>query len=62
MGCFVYAIFGTSKDITLGPTAIMSQIVVAARGDNGVGYVFVMTLTCGIIQFALGFLKLGLSI
>ncbi|XP_065828995.1 sodium-independent sulfate anion transporter-like [Oscarella lobularis] len=62
MGCFVYAIFGTSKDITLGPTAIMSQIVVAARGDNGVGYVFVMTLTCGIIQFALGFLKLGMIV
>ncbi|EDO34158.1 predicted protein, partial [Nematostella vectensis] len=24
MGCFVYCVFGTSKDITLGPTAIMS--------------------------------------
>ena len=24
MGCFVYCLFGTSKDITLGPTAIMS--------------------------------------
>ena len=24
MGCFIYCFFGTSKDITLGPTAIMS--------------------------------------
>lgn len=24
MGCFIYCFLGTSKDITLGPTAIMS--------------------------------------
>ena len=24
MGCFVYCVFGSSKDITIGPTAIMA--------------------------------------
>ena len=24
MGCFVYIVFGSSKDITIGPTAIMA--------------------------------------
>ena len=24
MGCFIYCVMGTSKDVTLGPTAIMS--------------------------------------
>ena len=27
MGCFVYVFFGTAKDITFGPTAIMSLMV-----------------------------------
>lgn len=27
MGCFVYIFFGTAKDITFGPTAIMSLMV-----------------------------------
>lgn len=30
MGVFVYAIFGTAKDVTVGPTALMSLIVAAA--------------------------------
>lgn len=30
MGPFIYCIFGTSKDISLGPTAIMSALVAAA--------------------------------
>jgi len=24
MGCFVYLVFGSSKDVTVGPTAIMA--------------------------------------
>jgi len=27
MGCFIYCLMGTSKDITMGPTAIMSILV-----------------------------------
>ena len=27
MGCFVYCLMGTSRDITMGPTAIMSILV-----------------------------------
>ena len=30
MGPFMYCLFGTSKDISLGPTAIMSALVAAA--------------------------------
>lgn len=26
MGCFVYLIFGSSKDVTVGPTAIMALL------------------------------------
>lgn len=26
MGCFVYLVFGSSKDVTVGPTAIMALL------------------------------------
>jgi len=58
LGCFVYCVFGGSKDITLGPTAIMSLMV--ARYANGCPSLAVAeTLFCGIIQFTLGLLQLG---
>lgn len=59
MGCFVYCVFGTSKDITIGPTAIMSLIVSAYGRPEIPAYVMVLTLFSGLIQLAMGLLKLG---
>lgn len=33
VGCFVYCFFGTSKDIQLGPTAIMSFLTAIFAGQ-----------------------------
>ncbi|EDO48275.1 predicted protein, partial [Nematostella vectensis] len=59
MGCFVYCVFGTSKDITLGPTAIMSLIVSAYGKSEIPAFVMVLTLLSGVIQLLMGILKLG---
>ncbi len=48
-GGFIYCVFGTSKDITLGPTAIMSLLCSAYIGGDPV-FAVVLTLLCGIIQ------------
>jgi sodium-independent sulfate anion transporter 11 len=62
MGCFVYVLLGTSKDITIGPTAILSQIVASSIDTQHQVIIPLMTLMCGISQFALGFLELGILI
>ena len=65
MGCFVYTIFGTSKDITLGPTAIMSLLVAskATRIDQpdyiNVRNAVALTLLSGLVQFIMGICNIG---
>lgn len=59
MGCFVYCILGTSKDITLGPTAVMSLIVSLYGRPDIPALTVALTLWSGIIQLAMGFLRLG---
>ena len=58
MGGFVYCILGTSKDITLGPTAIMS-LFVHTHGEGDIVQVVILTLLGGCIQFVMGVLRLG---
>ncbi|XP_059607532.1 sodium-independent sulfate anion transporter-like isoform X2 [Phlebotomus argentipes] len=58
MGCFMYFIFGSCKDITIGPTAIMSLMVahyVTASPD----YAVLSCFLSGVVIFLLGVLNLG---
>lgn len=59
MGVFVYCIFGTSKDITIGPTAIMSLIVSAYGRPEIPAYVVLLTMLSGLMQLVMGIMKLG---
>ena len=65
MGCFVYAIFGSSKDVTLGPTAIMS-LLVASKATSihqpdsiNVRNAVALTLLSGLVQFIMGICNIG---
>ena len=58
MGCFVYCLLGGSKDVTLGPTAIMSLMVNRYTKGNPF-YAVALTLFCGIVQLTMGVLRLG---
>ncbi|XP_053562450.1 sodium-independent sulfate anion transporter [Bombina bombina] len=58
MGCFIYCIFGTSKDVTLGPTAIMSLLVaIYTSGDTSLA--ILLAFLSGCIQLAMGLLNFG---
>ncbi|XP_062447752.1 sodium-independent sulfate anion transporter isoform X2 [Rhea pennata] len=58
MGCFVYCLLGTSKDVTLGPTAIMSLLVSSYTFHDPV-YAVLLAFLSGCIQLAMGLLRLG---
>ncbi|KAM6377011.1 LOW QUALITY PROTEIN: sodium-independent sulfate anion transporter [Pluvialis apricaria] len=58
MGCFVYCFLGTAKDVTLGPTAIMSLLVSSYAFHEPV-YAILLAFLSGCIQLAMGLLRLG---
>ncbi|ESO02688.1 hypothetical protein HELRODRAFT_106819 [Helobdella robusta] len=62
IGSFVYAVFGGSKDITLGPSAIMS-ILTATYGKNPIDkdptYAVVLGFFTGIVQLIMWLVGFG---
>ncbi|XP_071381228.1 sodium-independent sulfate anion transporter [Centroberyx affinis] len=58
MGGFIYTLLGTSKDVTLGPTAIMSLLCSSLVGGRP-GRAVLLSLLCGVIQAAMALLRLG---
>ncbi|KAK7003122.1 sodium-independent sulfate anion transporter, partial [Biomphalaria glabrata] len=71
VGCFVYCVLGTSKDITLGPTAILSLMTSMfatsvspelPSGGKDPTITILLTFFCGVIQLVLGILKLGILV
>lgn len=66
MGVFIYTFLGTSKDITLGPTAIMSLLVAEFGSEkapknlhNDATYAIILTFITGLIQLVMGLLNMG---
>uniref|UniRef100_F6XCG1 Sodium-independent sulfate anion transporter n=1 Tax=Ornithorhynchus anatinus TaxID=9258 RepID=F6XCG1_ORNAN len=57
-GCFVYCFLGTSRDVTLGPTAIMS-LLVSFYTFRQPAYAVLLSFLSGAIQLAMGIFHLG---
>jgi len=58
----VYALFGSSRQLAVGPVAMISLLVFAGISDLAepaseqyLGFVFLLALIVGVIQFAMGF-------
>jgi sodium-independent sulfate anion transporter 11 len=69
VGVFIYCFFATSKDVSIGPVAVMSLQVsksiahVVAKNpqykNDNVEIAVTLTTLCGIIAFGIGILRLG---
>ncbi|XP_029172772.1 sodium-independent sulfate anion transporter-like isoform X2 [Nylanderia fulva] len=59
MGCFVYLVFGSSKDVTVGPTAIMALLVQKHVIKLGEDLAVLMCFLSGAVITVLGVLHLG---
>uniref|UniRef100_A0A182K947 STAS domain-containing protein n=1 Tax=Anopheles christyi TaxID=43041 RepID=A0A182K947_9DIPT len=59
MGCFIYCILGSCKDVTIGPTAIMSLMINAHVGNNGPELAILSAFVSGCVILLLGILNLG---
>ena len=61
MGSFVYVLLGTSKDVNIGPTAVMS-LLTATFAHGSVLLAVVLSLCSGVVQIILGLLHIGKSL
>ena len=61
MGCFVYIVFGSSKDITIGPTAIMA-LMTGQHAQLGADYAVLLAFISGLLILLCGLLRLGFLI
>lgn len=59
MGSIVYMLLGTVKEVSIGPTSLMSIITVSYTFDKPVEYPILMTFVCGCVEFLMGVFKLG---
>ncbi|XP_067006365.1 sodium-independent sulfate anion transporter [Anabrus simplex] len=62
MGCFVYVIFGSCKDITIGPTALMALMTYQQTVDRNADFAVLLCFLSGIVQLIMGVLHLGVLI
>ena len=62
MASFIYTIFGTSKDLTIGPTVVMGLLTATfalSPIDRDPTFAIVLTFFTGLVQLVMGLLSLG---
>lgn len=59
VGCFIYVIFGSCKDITIGPTALMSLMTYQQVTGRGPDFAVLLCFLSGAIQLLMSILNLG---
>jgi len=61
MGCFTYCFFGSAKDITIGPTAIVA-LMTNTYAQYGPEYAVLLSFLAGLVILLCGLLRLGFLI
>lgn len=61
MGCFTYCVFGSAKDVTIGPTAIMA-LMTNTYAQYGPEYAVLLSFLAGFVILLCGLFRLGFLI
>uniref|UniRef100_A0A8D8SWT0 Sodium-independent sulfate anion transporter n=1 Tax=Cacopsylla melanoneura TaxID=428564 RepID=A0A8D8SWT0_9HEMI len=61
-GCLIYAFLGSCKDITIGPTALMSLMTYQQVTGRNVDFGILLCFLSGIVQLLMGVFHLGVLI
>jgi sodium-independent sulfate anion transporter 11 len=59
VGCFVYIVFGSSNEITVGPTAVMAIITYTYTHGKPPEYAVLLCFLTGIVTLLMGVFQLG---
>ncbi|KAL0123341.1 hypothetical protein PUN28_005701 [Cardiocondyla obscurior] len=64
LGCFIYVIFGSCKDIPMGPTAIISLLTyqTVSHLDSPIPHAILLCFMAGIVELIMGIFGLGFLI
>ncbi|XP_076752671.1 sodium-independent sulfate anion transporter isoform X1 [Xylocopa sonorina] len=62
MGAMVYIVFGSCKDITIGPTALMALMTHEYVQGRNADFAILLAFLCGCLQILMAFLRLGVLI
>lgn len=60
MGCFVYALLGSCKDITIGPTALMALMTYQQVIGRNADFAVLLAFLTGCVQLLMALLQLGI--
>ncbi|XP_024946996.1 sodium-independent sulfate anion transporter isoform X2 [Cephus cinctus] len=58
-GGFIYVVFGTVKEVSIGATSLMALLTIQYTSDMPVDFVLLLTFLAGCIELAMGLLNLG---
>lgn len=59
IGSYTYVIFGSVKQVSIGPTSLMALLVLPLTEGKPIEYVFVLAFIAGCIELLLGIFKMG---
>uniref|UniRef100_A0A336LZJ1 CSON006191 protein n=1 Tax=Culicoides sonorensis TaxID=179676 RepID=A0A336LZJ1_CULSO len=59
IGAFIYVVFGSVKQVSIGPTSLMALLVLPLTAGKPIEYVFVLAFIAGCIELLLGICKMG---
>lgn len=60
VGGFLYVIFGTIKEVSIGPSSLMALLTLQFTRDMPVDFVVLLCFLVGCVEFLMGILHLGL--